>query len=96
LLKNGKFEDVLTYVQFTITLCSFLTVLGVFLLRWREPLLPRPIRAWGYPVTPLIFLAVNGWMMGHAVLQNPLASGGGLATIMGGWLVYYLTTRSRK
>jgi APA family basic amino acid/polyamine antiporter len=96
LLKNGTFQDVLTYVQITITFSSFLTVLGVFILRWREPELPRPLRAWGYPVTPLLFLAVNGWMMAHAFKQNPLASGGGLATILGGWLVYYFTTRSRK
>jgi APA family basic amino acid/polyamine antiporter len=96
LMKTGSFQDVLTYVQVTITFCSFLTVLGVFILRWREPELPRPIRAWGYPVTPLIFLLVNGWMMAHAFVQNPLASGKGLATIVCGWLVYHFTTRSRK
>src|SRR5687767_4499788 len=54
LLLTSTFQSVLNYVLFTITLCSFLTVLGVFVLRFREPDLPRPLRAWGYPFTPLI------------------------------------------
>jgi APA family basic amino acid/polyamine antiporter len=33
---------------------------GVFVLRWRRPDLPRPYRVWGYPVTPLIFLTIEG------------------------------------
>ena len=59
------FQKVVNYVQFSLTLCSALTVLGVFVLRWRRPDLPRPYRTWGYPVTPAIFLAVSGWMLWH-------------------------------
>ena len=54
------FQKVVNYVQFSLTLFSALTVLGVFVLRWRRPDLPRPYRTWGYPVTPAIFLAVSG------------------------------------
>ena len=45
-------------------------MLGVFVLRWRQPDLPRPYRAWGYPVTPAIFLAISGWMLVH-LLSDP-------------------------
>jgi basic amino acid/polyamine antiporter, APA family len=93
LLSTGTFENVLTYVQFTITLCSALTVFGVFVLRRREPALPRPVRAWGYPFTPLIFLIVNGWMVWHVFRKSPLESLAGLGTIVLGLVVFLLFER---
>ncbi|MEO7725309.1 MAG: amino acid permease, partial [Chthoniobacterales bacterium] len=59
------FQKVVNYVQFSLTLFSALTVLGVFVLRWRRPELARPYRTWGYPITPALFLAVSGWMLWH-------------------------------
>ena len=94
MLATGTFEKVLTYVQFTITLCSAITVLGVFVLRWREPHLTRPIRTWGYPVTPLIFLAVNGWMLWHVFFKRPTESLAGLGTVLAGLIVFHLSERS--
>ena len=93
LLFTGSLENVLTYVQFTITLCSFLVVLGGFVLRWREPALPRPVRTWGYPATPLIFLAVNAWMLWYVFLKNPKESLAGLATLLAGLVVFHLSER---
>ena len=93
LLATGTFEKVLTYVQFTITLCSSLAVLGVFVLRRREPDLPRPVRAWGYPITPIIFLAVNGWMIWHVLQKSPLESLAGLGTLLAGLIVFHLSAR---
>ena len=68
LLVQGSFETVVSYVQFALALSSALAVAGVMVLRWRQPDLPRPYRAWGYPVTPLIFLGVTTWMMWHRVI----------------------------
>ena len=65
LLLTATFQAVVNYVQFSLALCCAVTVLGVFVLRWREPELPRPYRTWGYPVTPLIFLAISVWMLWH-------------------------------
>ena len=93
LLATGTFQNVLTYVQFTITLCSALAVLGVFVLRHRQPDLPRPVRTWGYPVTPVIFLAVNGWMMWHVLRKSPLESLAGLGTLLLGLIVFHLSAR---
>ncbi len=96
MIATGTFQSVLTYVQFTITLCSALVVLGVFVLRIREPNLPRPIRAWGYPVTPAIFLIVNGWMVWYVLLDKPRESLVGLATILSGLVVYFLSGPRKK
>ncbi len=87
------FQKVVNYVQFSLMLSSTLTVLGVIVLRWRRPDLPRPYRTWGYPFTPLIFLGVSCWMLWH-LLEDPStreASLWGLATALLGLVVYYLS-----
>ncbi len=63
MLLTQSFEAVLDFIQFSLLSCSFLTVLGVIKLRITRPDLPRPYRAWGYPVTPLVFLSVTAFMM---------------------------------
>ena len=93
LLATGTFEQVVNYVQFTLSLCSFLAVLGLFVLRFREPDLPRPVRAWGYPITPLIFLGVNGWMLAHILEQHPRESTAGFVTLLSGLIVFYFSER---
>lgn len=89
LVTTSTFAAVLTYVQFTLQLCSFAAVLGVIVLRVREPDLPRPCRTWGYPVTPLIFLGVSAWMLVHIAMSDPLRSAIGVATMAVGLGVYF-------
>ncbi len=96
MLYTGTFQSVVIYVQFTITLCSGLVVLGVFVLRVREPNLPRPVRAWGYPVTPAIFLIVNGWMLWHGFATHPRESLAGLGTILSGLVIFFLSPPQKK
>jgi APA family basic amino acid/polyamine antiporter len=88
LLMTQSFEAVLDVIQFSLTLCSFLAVLGVIVLRAREPALVRPYRTWGYPITPLVFLGVTGFMMYHLVAERPLQSLAGLGIMLAGLIVY--------
>src|SRR3978361_1507770 len=59
MLFTRSFEPVLEFIQFALLFCSFFTVLGVIKLRITRPELPRPYRAWGYPLTPAVFLVVT-------------------------------------
>lgn len=93
LILTQSFENVLDYIQFSLTLSSFLTVLGVIVLRFTHPDLPRPYRTWGYPVTPLIFLAVTFFMMAYLVVERPVQSFAGFATLLLGLAVYFLASR---
>ena len=68
-----------------------LTVAAVFVLRRRRPDLPRPYRAWGYPVTPLVFLSVTAFMMYYLVTQRPVQSLIGVLIMASGLAVYYLS-----
>lgn len=90
---TASFATLLTYIGFTLSLSAGLTVLGVFVLRAREPALPRPYRTWGYPVTPILFLLLSAWMIVHALHERPVAGLAGLATVISGWLAYLLVSR---
>jgi APA family basic amino acid/polyamine antiporter len=94
LLLTLTFDKVLTYVQFALQLCSFFTVLGVIVLRIRQPHLPRPYKTWGYPFTPLLFLAISVWMLAHIYLSNTKESLAGLATMALGLIIYFLSPKT--
>ncbi|NNC89788.1 MAG: amino acid permease [Akkermansiaceae bacterium] len=93
LLIDGTFEAVLVYIELLLILSGFLTVAGVIWLRWREPGLERPYRAWGYPLTPVIFLGISAWMIVYMVRAKPVESGWSLATLVAGALVYLAARR---
>jgi APA family basic amino acid/polyamine antiporter len=97
LLLTATFENAVRLVQFSLTLCSTLAVLGVFVLRWRRPDLPRPYRTWGYPVTPLIFLGISVWMLAHmlADASTRASSLKGLAIMALGLIVYFLSPKTK-
>lgn len=88
LLLTGSFEAVLDFIQFSLIGCSFLAVLGVIKLRFTHPELPRPYRAWGYPVTPLVFLAAMLFVMYYLVANRPLQSLAGFAMMLAGLAIY--------
>lgn len=94
MIATATFDSLLTYIGFTLSLCTGLTVAGVIVLRRRRPDLPRPYRTWGYPATPLLFLLLTTWMIGHAFWQRPVESLAGLATLAVGGLLYFAGRRT--
>jgi APA family basic amino acid/polyamine antiporter len=98
LLLTASFKTVLTAVQFSIQLASFATVVGLFVLRWKQPDLPRPYRCWGYPITPLLFLAISAWMMAFLMLDKESrdASLYGLGLIALGLIIFFISPRTER
>ncbi len=88
LLFTRSFEFVLDFIQSGLLFCSFFTVLGVIKLRITQPDLPRPYRAWGYPVTPVVFLLVTGFMMYYLLIERPVQSSLGILIMVSGLLIY--------
>jgi APA family basic amino acid/polyamine antiporter len=96
MLATATFETVLVYAQFSILACSFLTVLGVLVLRRSQPALPRPFRCLGYPLTPIVFLALNLFAMVYsALLDRPEQALAGLVTLLIGIGLYFLARGGR-
>lgn len=88
MLCTQTFEAILEFIQFSLLLSSFLAVAGVIKLRYTHPLLPRPYRAWGYPLTPLIFLSVTLFMLYYLITTRPLESLAGFLMMLAGLLIY--------
>jgi len=88
MLFTRSFEAVLDFIQFALLFCSFFTVLGVIKLRITQPDAPRPYRAWGYPITPVIFLLMTAFMMYYLLTERPLQSFFGTVIMISGLLIY--------
>ena len=92
---SGRVDQIQQYAGFTLTLFASLAVSCVIVLRIRRPKLNRPFRAWGYPASPLLFLAVSLWMMYWAFQGRPGESILSLLTVLLGGVIFALFV-SRK
>lgn len=93
LVMSASFETVLNYIGITLSLFASLTVAGLIVLRIREPGLVRPFRCPGYPVTPILFLLVNAWMIYYLGAQNHKALIASAVTISVGFLIYFVIAK---
>ncbi len=92
---TSSFKTILVFAAAMLAFNSFLAVLGVFILRWREPDLDRPYKTWGYPVTPLLFLAITAFTLVYVIQDNIGQALFGLAVIVSGFIFYLVTNRKR-
>jgi basic amino acid/polyamine antiporter, APA family len=95
LLVSGSYETLLDYAMFALWLSYGLMVAGVMVLRRTQPGLPRPYRMWGYPITPILFLAITAWFLINMLLTRPGPSLAGFLLIASGIPVYFFWTRRR-
>jgi APA family basic amino acid/polyamine antiporter len=95
-LWTSSFESILIFAGATMALNTFFAVLGVFVLRWRQPDLPRPYRTWMYPLPPLLFLLITGWTLIYTVAQRPAEAWMCLGIIVSGAVFYLITNALGK
>jgi APA family basic amino acid/polyamine antiporter len=91
---SGSYDSLLTYVTFASLAFNALTVVGLFVLRRKRPSLHRPYRTWGYPVTPLVYLAGAFFFLVYIFVGDPKNSGIGLGLVALGFPVYAWLRRS--
>ncbi len=90
LVVTGSYDTLVDYAMFATWLFYGLMVSGVMVLRKSQPDLPRPYRMWGYPFTPLLFLAVTLWFLVNTIVSRPVPALAGLGLIVAGIPVYLL------
>ncbi|MEC7746419.1 MAG: amino acid permease [Candidatus Neomarinimicrobiota bacterium] len=93
---SSSFEQVLMYAGISLILTTVLTVVSLFVLRFREPDLERPYLVWGYPLTPLIFLVVNAWILFYTFRERPLESLVGVGIIIFSISIYYISRLNQR
>ena len=93
-----SYEEIISYGSFTSYAFSILAIASVIVLRHTRPDANRPYRAWGYPVTPLLFLAViTGYLVSLLTnmefIYNTLI---GLAIVAAGIPFYFYWEKKNK
>jgi len=91
---TGSYNELLDYVIFAVVLFYILTIAGIFRLRRMRPDAPRPYRAWGYPVLPLLYIAFASFVELALLTHKTMRSFAGLSIVAIGIPVYYLWRRS--
>jgi len=89
-LWSASFEQILVFSGATMALNTFATVLGLFVLRWRQPQLARPFRVTLYPLAPLVFLGITGWTLIYIAAQRPIEALISAAIICSGAVFYFV------
>ncbi len=62
---------------------------AVIRLRKQARAMPRPYRAWGYPLTPIVFIAFATWLVGNTIAEQPRESAVGVALMLAGLPLYW-------
>ncbi|HEX9166716.1 MAG TPA: amino acid permease [Gemmatimonadales bacterium] len=93
LTMTGSYVQLATYVVFVSFLFYGLSALAVLVLRRTEPDLTRPYRAWGYPVTPLVFIAFALYLVADTIIQTPRESVVGAGLVLMGLPAYWYWRR---
>jgi amino acid transporter len=90
----GEFGTLLTFYGVAGYTFYFLTVLGLVILRVKEPHLERPYKTW--IATPIIFCCVSLFLLSRAVFAQPLQTISVIAFVIAGVPVYLWRIKSRN
>ncbi len=93
---SGTFENLITFVTFANLMLWIAGAAAVFTLRKKLPHMPRPYKAWGYPLVPLLFIAGSAGILVNMLFETPGESFAGLALTALGIPAYYFMRRQSK
>ncbi len=93
IILSGSFDQILTYMGFSLGIFPIITVFGIFKLRKQnKSVLKLP----GYPITPIIYILAGVTMLFLSFLERPMESSIAIITILAGLPAYYLFGRKKQ
>ena len=93
---SGQYGLLLDYVVFITVVFYILTIIGVFVLRKKQPNAERPYKAFGYPVTPVLYLLMAGTLGIGLLYAKTKTSLFGLIIVLIGVPIYYYYAKKNK
>ncbi|MDX1928956.1 MAG: amino acid permease [Pirellulaceae bacterium] len=93
---SGTFDQLTNCLLFASWIFYALVTSSVFVMRYKFPTMERPYRAWGYPVIPLVFVLVAGWLIINTLISVPVESVAGLVMMGVGFPLYVYFRKSRS
>lgn len=91
---SGSFDTLTDYVIFGSWIFYAFVTASVFVFRSKYSDAERPYKTFGYPIVPVLFILVAGWLLINTISSNPMRSFIGIFLIMLGLPVYYYLTRA--
>ena len=93
---SGTYGNLLDYVIFAVLIFFTLTILAIFILRVKRPDIPRPYKAFGYPVIPSLYILTTVTIMIILLIYKPDYTFPGLGIVLLGIPVFYLWKKYNK
>jgi APA family basic amino acid/polyamine antiporter len=93
---SGRYDQLYTYVIYGMVLSYTLTVIGLFVLRWKRPDVPRPYRCTGYPWLPAIYVLVGASWTLNTIITRPTEAFWGTAIVLIGVPGYLYWKRKNR
>ena len=93
IILSGTFDQILTYMGFSLGIFPLITIIGLFKLRMNNR---SALKLPGYPVTPIIYIVAGVTMLVLSYLERPLESSIAILTILIGFPAYYLFGKEEK
>ncbi len=93
---NNPFDDLVVVTAAVFWFLFLLTGVALFVLRRKDPDIPRPFKAPGYPVLPILFCCWCGYMVYGSVAFKPWHSLAGLGITLVGLPLYFVQRRPAK
>jgi APA family basic amino acid/polyamine antiporter len=79
---SGRYDQLYTYVIYGMIVSYTLTVIGLFVLRWKKPNVDRPYRCTGYPWLPAIYIALGAWWSINTLIERPKEAFGSIIIVL--------------
>jgi APA family basic amino acid/polyamine antiporter len=93
---SGRYDQLYTYVIFGMVLSYTLTVIALFILRWKRPDIPRPYRCTGYPWLPAFYVLIGAAWTLNTIITRPTEAMAGMGIILIGIPGYLYWKRSSR
>lgn len=93
---SGSYGDLLDYCTFASLIFYIVTIAGIFILRKKEPHTPRPYKAFGYPIIPILYILMAGFICVDLLIYKTFNTGMGVLIILLGIPVFYIFDRKNK
>ena len=87
---SGTYGDLLDYVVFAVLLFYILTVIGIFILRKKQPNTERPYKAFGYPIVPALYIILAASISIDLLIFKPNYTWPGLGIVLMGIPIYFI------
>ncbi len=81
---SGSYSQLLDYIIFAVLVFYILTIVGLFVLRVKQPNASRPYKALGYPVLPALYIVMASWICIVLLRYKPQYTWPGLVLVLAG------------